>query len=55
MPVTRGLQCAYCNIMVQSDYQMDIHLKEHKQEIKDNKEFIAKETERLYKKKNGLV
>lgn len=33
MPITAGIKCAYCNNMLQSDYQMEIHLKTHSDEI----------------------
>jgi len=52
MPVTRGLQCAYCKQMFQSDYQMDIHLKTHKSEINEAKKFIENEEHRI-RKNNG--
>jgi hypothetical protein len=53
MPVTSGIKCAYCEKSMQSDYQMNIHLKEHKQEIKSAKTFNRLEAKRIEKNQNG--
>jgi len=51
MPITRGIKCAYCGDMSsQSDYQMEIHLKQHTDEIDEARELNGKrDNKRRYK------
>ena len=38
MPITRGIQCAYCNTMLDDDYTMDIHLRQHQKHIDETRQ-----------------
>ena len=47
MPILRGIQCAYCQELLQSEYQMQIHLKTHKDEISKDRKLVKEETRRI--------
>jgi hypothetical protein len=43
MPITRGIQCAYCSQIIPNDYVMELHLKEHTDKIKSADRLRRKE------------
>ena len=46
MPITRGIQCAYCPQMIPDDYTMKLH-------IKSNHQDLVKSADKLRRKENA--